>query len=69
MFTIFITNNITAYGGENTLRQVMLFVFLPDVGDKNTLGDIVAIRDSNGNIVAKYSYDAWGICTVMNSYG
>ena len=37
--------------------------------DKNTLGDIVAIRDSNGNIVATYEYDAWGNCTVMNAYG
>lgn len=37
--------------------------------DKNTLGDIVAIRDANGNIVATYSYDAWGNCTVMDAYG
>ena len=37
--------------------------------DKNTLGDIVAIRDINGNIVATYEYDAWGNCTVMNEYG
>ena len=28
--------------------------------DKNTLVDIVAIRDQNGEIVAKYEYDAWG---------
>ena len=26
--------------------------------DKNTLGDIVAIRDGSGNIVATYEYDA-----------
>ena len=37
--------------------------------DKNTLGDIVAIRDSNGNIVATYEYDAWGNCTVMDGNG
>ena len=37
--------------------------------DKNTLGDIVAIRDESGNIVARYEYDAWGNCTVMNAYG
>ena len=36
--------------------------------DKNTLGDIVAIRDESGNIVARYEYDAWGNCTVMNGY-
>ena len=37
--------------------------------DKNVLGDIVAIRDINGNIVATYEYDAWGNCTVHNEYG
>ena len=37
--------------------------------DKNTLGDVVAIRDENGNIVATYEYDAWGNCTVMNEDG
>ena len=37
--------------------------------DKNTLGDIVAIRDESGDILATYSYDAWGKCTVMNAYG
>ena len=31
--------------------------------DKNTLGDIVAIRDANGTIVARYTYDAWGNIT------
>ena len=36
--------------------------------DKNTLGDVVAIRDDNGNIVATYEYDAWGNCTVMDAY-
>ena len=37
--------------------------------DKNTLGDIVAIRDEYGDIVARYEYDAWGNCTVKNGYG
>ena len=35
--------------------------------DKNTLGDIIAIRDGNGNIVARYEYDAWGNCTVIDA--
>ena len=34
--------------------------------DKNTLGDITAIRDKDGNVVATYAYDAWGNCTVRN---
>ena len=37
--------------------------------DKNTLGDIVAIRDEDGYIVATYSYDAWGNAKVMNANG
>ena len=37
--------------------------------DKNTLGDIVAIRDTSGNIVATYEYDAWGNVTVMDDDG
>ena len=37
--------------------------------DKNTLGDIVAIRDESGDIVARYEYDAWGNHTVYNEYG
>lgn len=31
---------------------------------KNLQGDVIAITDSNGNTVARYSYDAWGACTV-----
>ena len=34
--------------------------------DKNTLGDIVAIRDESGNIVARYEYDAWGNITYQS---
>ena len=37
--------------------------------DKNTLGDIIAIRDESGNVVASYKYDAWGNHTVHNEYG
>ena len=28
--------------------------------EKNTLGDIVGIRNSTGTQVASYTYDAWG---------
>ena len=31
--------------------------------DKNVLGDVMAIRDDNGNVVATYKYDAWGNIT------
>jgi len=64
LFAIYITNNATAYGGAQPLRQAVLFVFAPF--DKNTLGDVIAIRDNSGDIVARYEYDAWGKCTLMS---
>ncbi len=36
----------------------------------NVQGDVVAImRAATGQVVAKYSYDAWGKCTVTNAAG
>lgn len=37
--------------------------------DKNTLGDVVAIRNELGVILARYEYDAWGNHTVTDRYG
>ncbi len=31
---------------------------------KDLQGDIIAILDANGETVATYSYDAWGVCTI-----
>ena len=67
LVAIFIKNHATVYGGAQQLRQTVLFVLVPF--DKNTLGDIVAIRDESGNVVASYKYDAWGNHTVHNEYG
>ena len=36
---------------------------------KNLQGDVIAICDENGNVVAEYAYDAWGNCTVKKSSG
>ena len=36
---------------------------------KNFFGDITAIYDVNGNCVAKYAYDATGVCKVLNPNG
>ena len=33
----------------------------------NAQGDVAAILDSSGTMVASYNYDAWGNCTVYNS--
>ena len=35
--------------------------------DKNVLGDVMAIRDHSGNVVATYKYDAWG--NIMDQSG
>ena len=32
---------------------------------KNQQGDIIAITDNTGKEVARYSYDAWGACTIV----
>ena len=31
---------------------------------KNLQGDIISITDADAQVVAKYRYDAWGVCTV-----
>ncbi len=31
---------------------------------KNLQGDVIAISDAGGNTVARYSYDAWGKCSI-----
>ena len=33
---------------------------------KNLQGDVIAIVDEDVETVAKYSYDAWGVCTVTS---
>ncbi len=33
---------------------------------KNLHGDIIAITDNNGAVVARYSYDAWGVPTIVS---
>ncbi len=35
--------------------------------DKNIRGDVVGIYDANGTRIVKYSYDAWGNCTIDSS--
>ena len=32
---------------------------------KNLQGDVIAIVDEDAKTVARYSYDAWGVCTVI----
>ena len=32
---------------------------------KNLQGDVIGITDQDANIVARYTYDAWGVCTIV----
>ena len=34
--------------------------------DRNIRGDVIGIYDTDGNLVVKYNYDAWGNCTVAS---
>ena len=34
---------------------------------KNLMGDVVAVYDTNGAKIASYNYDAWGNCTIASS--
>ncbi len=33
--------------------------------EKNLQGDIISIKDQLGNLIARYSYDAWGVCKIL----
>ena len=33
---------------------------------KNLQGDVIAITNSKGEVVARYTYDAWGVCTIVS---
>jgi RHS repeat-associated protein len=48
---------------ENVYNSIRYFFV------RNIQGDISHIVDGEGNIQAKYVYDAWGNCKVFNSYG
>jgi RHS repeat-associated protein len=37
---------------------------VPYYFQKNLQGDIIAIADQNGEVVARYTYDAWGKCEI-----
>lgn len=33
---------------------------------KNLQGDVIAITNATGAVVARYTYDAWGVCTIVS---
>jgi len=56
----------TVFDNEDTVCGIVYngkpFYFM-----KNLQGDVIAITDKDGEVVAKYNYDAWGKCEVDSS--
>lgn len=59
--------------GDNTLLPLydnedavcgILYNAVPYYFVKNLQGDVIAVVDKDAQTVARYSYDAWGVCTV-----
>ena len=53
-------------GVEGLIRVIDSYKIEYYYFDKNTLGDVVAIRDQDGEVVAQYEYDAWGNITYQS---
>ncbi len=54
------TNNLIYYIYDVMGLSGMVYNGQTYYYEKNTLGDVIALRDSAGYRVATYSYDAWG---------
>ena len=61
--------------GENTLIPLydnedsvcgIIYNTYPYYFLKNLQGDVIAITNSKGDVVARYTYDAWGECTIVS---
>ena len=64
LIALLITNNATAYGGAQILRQAVLFVFAPDYFDSATYDEngYITSVSYNGDIY-EYEYDGAGRLT------
>ena len=54
---------IPLYDNEDSVCGIV-YNDIPYYFIKNLQGDVIAIVDKDAQTVAKYSYDAWGVCTV-----
>ncbi len=54
---------VPLYDNEDSVCGI-LYNDVPYYFVKNLQGDIIAIVDANADVVARYAYDAWGVCTV-----
>ena len=56
---------IPLYDNEDSVCGI-LYNNVPYYFIKNLQGDVIAIVDKDAQTVARYSYDAWGVCTVTH---
>ena len=56
---------IPLYDNEDSVCGI-LYNNIPYYFIKNLQGDIIAIANKNGKTVAEYSYDAWGVPTILS---
>ena len=54
---------VPLYDNEDSVCGI-LFNNVPYYFIKNLQGDVIAIVDKDAQAVARYAYDAWGVCTV-----
>ena len=54
---------IPMYDNEDNVCGI-IYNDVPYYFFKNLQGDVIAIVDKDAQTVAKYSYDAWGVCTI-----
>ena len=59
---IFLYDGNTVIGMQHTVGGVTT----PYYFHRNPLGDVIGILNTNGVMVAKYIYDAWGNCTISS---
>ena len=52
------------YDNEDTVCGI-LYNNEPYYFQKNLQGDVIGITDKNGEVTARYHYDAWGVCTIV----
>ncbi|MBQ7981576.1 MAG: RHS repeat-associated core domain-containing protein, partial [Oscillospiraceae bacterium] len=55
---------ISLYDNEDSVCGV-IYNNVPYYFHKNQQGDIIAIVNKEAETVARYSYDAWGVCTIV----
>ena len=54
---------VPLYDNEESVCGI-IYLGMPYFFVKNLQGDVISISNRYGETVARYSYDAWGVCTI-----